>query len=244
MLTYTPVEGASGTKAGVEGMAVVTVLLQDNGGTENSGINSSDPVTFTIEVSSDPNNVPVAVNDAAEVQFNTSIDINVLSNDSDPDGDTIQLVGLTAFPSNGIALAHAATGIITYTPNQDYIGQDVFSYQITDGSLQATATVTVNVFSNVASASDDVPQAFQLDQNYPNPFNPSTTISYSLARPGYVQLNVFTASGRHVRTLVGEHQNAGQYLLSLDAGDLPSGMYLYTLTTDGFRASRVFTLLK
>jgi len=70
---------------------------------------------------------------------------------------------------------------------------------------------------------------FALGQNYPNPFNPSTTISYTLARPGHVSLTVFSIGGTRVGTLVDAVQGAGHHEARFEPAGLASGVYFYTL---------------
>ena len=53
------------------------------------------------------------------------------------------------------------------------------------------------------------PITFSLSENYPNPFNPTTTIDFSIAEPGMVNLSIFDASGRLVKNLVSENKNVG-----------------------------------
>lgn len=79
--------------------------------------------------------------------------------------------------------------------------------------------------------SDDValPTAMVLNDNYPNPFQSSTTISYELSRAGHVKVAVYDVQGREVRVLVDAHQQAGRNAVTMDAGNLPSGTYLYQL---------------
>ena len=55
------------------------------------------------------------------------------------------------------------------------------------------------------------PESFLVAGNYPNPFNPSTTIVYEIPRPGTVIVGVFDIMGRHVRTLVADHAEAGRH---------------------------------
>ncbi len=54
---------------------------------------------------------------------------------------------------------------------------------------------------------------------YPNPFNPSTTVAFTVEAPGFVRLDVFSAAGRHVSTLLGEHRAAGTYRAVWDGAD-------------------------
>ena len=90
----------------------------------------------------------------------------------------------------------------------------------------------------------NVPYGYKLNQNYPNPFNPATTISYSVARDGFVKLRIFNILGQEVMSLVNQHQNAGSYKVIFDASRLSSGVYLYNLETDGFTSVKKMILLK
>ncbi|HEX3030567.1 MAG TPA: choice-of-anchor A family protein, partial [Clostridia bacterium] len=77
------------------------------------------------------NNAPVAVNDSATVPEGGSVNIAVLANDSDPDGDTLTVTNVTA-PSKGGKAVINAGGRIKYTPAPDYTGTDTFTYTIRD----------------------------------------------------------------------------------------------------------------
>jgi hypothetical protein len=84
-----------------------------------------------------------------------------------------------------------------------------------------------------------------LRQNSPNPFRTTTTITYSLRQRVLVDLKLYDVRGRELRTLVHEFQDAGTYRMNLNAADLPSGMYLYSLkTADVIRESRRMVILR
>jgi len=85
---------------------------------------------------------------------------------------------------------------------------------------------------------------YSLDQNYPNPFNPVTTISYALPQDGLVILKIYDALGREVSTLVNEFKQTGRYTASLDASRLSSGVYIYTLTSGKYSATKKMVLVK
>jgi len=75
---------------------------------------------------------------------------------------------------------------------------------------------------------------FSLSQNYPNPFNPATIIEYSISANNFntaqnVTLSVFNLLGKRVSTLVNQTQNPGQYKVTFNAENLPSGLYFYRL---------------
>ncbi|MBD3802757.1 MAG: Hint domain-containing protein [Thioclava sp.] len=90
------------------------------------------------------NHDPYARDDLATVSYNSSVVINVLANDSDPDCDPIRVCQVTD-PAHGSVTLNA-DGTITYTPDPDYFGPDTFYYQISDGHGGydwATVTLTV-----------------------------------------------------------------------------------------------------
>ena len=89
------------------------------------------------------NSDPVAEDDSAETEANTLVEIEVLDNDSDADGDPLTLSIVTP-PSNGTA--EVDDDDIDYTPDDGFEGTDTFTYQVDDGNGGVdTATVTVTV---------------------------------------------------------------------------------------------------
>ncbi len=82
------------------------------------------------------------------------------------------------------------------------------------------------------------PQDYALGQNYPNPFNPATTITFALRNTGPATVKVYDLLGREVATLFDAVATARtSYSLSFDATNLPSGMYFYTLRSEGRKRS-------
>lgn len=80
---------------------------------------------------------------------------------------------------------------------------------------------------------NNIPAEYKLGQNYPNPFNPKSTIKYQIPKTGLVNLKVFDILGREIAELVNEKQDAGSYSLTFDASNLSSGVYFYSLYSDG-----------
>jgi hypothetical protein len=87
-------------------------------------------------------------------------------------------------------------------------------------------------------------QGFTLHSAYPNPFNPSTTVSYTLARPMQVELSVYNLLGQQVRTLVFGLQDAGEHSVPFTAGELASGVYVVELQAGGHSQTQKVLLLK
>ncbi len=122
--------------AGFVGNDTLAYQISDgNGGTDIAQI--------TINVTQG-NRAPIAKNDTASTNKGERISINVLSNDSDPDGDALTVSSLGQ-PVNGTVILND-DGTVSYTPNAGFVGNDVFAYHITDGNGEISdATVSVTV---------------------------------------------------------------------------------------------------
>src|SRR5213078_3452026 len=101
-------------------------------------------VTLTV---TNVNLAPVANNDAYGLNKNSAVTVNasgVLSNDSDPDADTLSAI-LVSGPGHG-TLTLSTNGSFLYTPASNYFGSDTFTYRNSDGTTNSgTATVTLTV---------------------------------------------------------------------------------------------------
>jgi hypothetical protein len=138
---------ASGS-ATTDGTAVTYTPAPDFDGSDtftytvSDGNGGSDTATVTVIVSP-VNDDPLAVDDSATTDEDTSVIINVLVNDSDPDGDTLTVSSVTQ-PGHG-AVTNGTTHV-TYTPNPNFLGDDAFTYTVSDGHGSTdTATVSVTV---------------------------------------------------------------------------------------------------
>ena len=111
------------------------------------------------------NDAPIAANDSFTVAEDDSVTVNVLSNDSDVDGNplTITHVNGTAITAGGPAVSVTngsvalVGGQLVFTPAANYNGSASFTYTITDGTVSATATVsgTVTPVNDAPVASND-----------------------------------------------------------------------------------------
>ncbi len=106
------------------------------------GATASATIFITVN---DPNTAPVAVDDNYFTNMNRPRTINLLANDSDPDGDVITLDSVDTAGTLGTVVDINADGTITYIPPADWCGTDTFTYTITDGTQQSSATVTIVV---------------------------------------------------------------------------------------------------
>lgn len=86
-------------------------------------------------------------------------------------------------------------------------------------------------------------RVIRLDQNNPNPFRPKTSIGYALRVDAPVRIDIFDATGRHVRRLVDGVQPAGEYKIAWFGADdqghaVPNGLYFYSMEANGQKQVR------
>ncbi len=129
------------------------------------------------------------------------------------------------------------TSYYTYSDRKVEVGK--YHYRLKqldyDGTFSYSSTIEVDVTA---------PKDFALYQNYPNPFNPSTVISFSVPAAALITLTVYDVLGNEITTLINEEKSAGTYEVSLDAGNLSTGMYFYTLQSGSFSETKKMVLLK
>jgi hypothetical protein len=132
-LTFTPAANATG-------QATVTVRLQDNGGTDNGGVDTSAPQTFTITVTP-VNDCPTAA--AQTITLNVNVPIPITLTGSDGDGGALTFT-IAVPPAHG-TLSGAAPNL-TYTPAAGYCGTDQFTFTVSDGTCTSSpATISLNI---------------------------------------------------------------------------------------------------
>jgi hypothetical protein len=117
-------------------------------------------------------------------------------------------------------------------------GTETLVGAVIDGKVYGDTTV-VSVKNEI-----NIPNQFDLSQNYPNPFNPSTMIEYSVPSNRHVNLKVFDILGREVATLVNEQKSAGSYQVNFNAENIPSGVYIYKLSSGNYTTSRKMLMIK
>ncbi len=140
-------------------------------------------------------------------------------------------------------------GTVSTETNYVYVDRTVqngetYWYRLTDVSIAGERETHQVVSATPEDQMEQVPGEFALKQNFPNPFNPTTTFEFAIAEPGFTTLKIYNLLGREVASVVEEYLEARLYHLTWGAGNLPSGVYLYTLTNGNFSDTRKLLLMK
>ena len=135
-----------------------------------------DPVMVTATVTiTVGNNLPDPVDDTATTQVDVPVIGNVLDNDTDLDGDPISVVLNGTLPENGDVTLNP-DGSFTYTPDGGFVGEDSFTYQITDGEIGGEEPVVVIGTVTITVS--------------PGPPPPPPALPYMTAAPGLERIEI------------------------------------------------------
>jgi hypothetical protein len=133
---------------------------------------------------------------------------------------------------------------VTATPNVapgDY--NTTLNIAFNEATTPYSLRVDVNVL-NVEPVGGALPTIFAMHQNYPNPFNPTTVLPFDVPMQSHVEIVLYNVMGQEVLRPVSGDFAAGRYKATIDAGNLPSGMYLVKMNAGDFSAMSKMMLLK
>jgi hypothetical protein len=88
------------------------------------------------------------------------------------------------------------------------------------------------------------PTEYSISQNYPNPFNPTTRIKFALPKRALTKIVIYDLLGREIQTLINKELEAGYYEITIDANNLPTGVYFYRIQSGDFIQTRKMILMK
>ncbi len=184
--------------------------------------------TVYLTVLPDRPNTTNAEDDYNHTPVNTAVSGNVLTNDTDEQGDTQSTnTTITTLPTNGM-VSLDAMGNYTYTPNADYTGEDSFQYTVCDdGTPQVcdVATVYIEILPNIGSGNNAV---------IANPDNNVTNINTPVV--GNVTDNDNDPNGDNLTVNTAPTSNPSNGTVML----FSNGSYIYTPDTD-FLGTDVFS---
>lgn len=130
---------------------------------------------------------------------------------------------------------------LLYTPTTN--GMNEATLTLHHNAKNTPSPVTVQLIGEALPSN----KISRLGQSYPNPvvnIGSGATISYSLVRESNVELDLFTTTGLHVRSIVHARQQSGQYDVNVDLSGLSSGIYLYRIIVDGEVSTKKLMLFR
>jgi hypothetical protein len=154
------------------------------------------------------------------------------------------VVGPSLYPDEDISYVSRSNGQWGSLWQTQFSGEPEDPFPL-NGTVVPVRAV-FEVLSEPVSTQDPLPGPRQaaLAQNYPNPFNRSTSIGYTVPQPGPVKITLYNVVGQQLDVLIDRFHDAGEYVVTLHAETLPSGLYLYRLDTAGKTLSKRMTVVR
>lgn len=186
------------------------------------------------------NQPPTAVADMVNVKANSSKDIFVLDNDSDPDGDALVKTSIVKQPNHGVIVENSV-GNYTYTPRENYVGLDTVTYKVCDTFGACSESQIIIKVSCLDIQKLVIPQFISPNADGYNDFwKISQLLSDASCGGNEIRVKLFNRWGTEVWSssslnkesyFKGKGDGKGLYLQS--SNRLPSGTYLYIIEMVG-----------
>ena len=187
-ISYTPEDDFTGTET------FEYTISDGNGGTDTA------QVTVTVESG---NSNPVANDDFVEAEPGTKLVIDAIDNDSDPEGDTLTIIG-GVDPTNGTSTL-TPEGNVSYTPNDGFTGADSLQYTISDGN-GGTDTATIHIDVKPAPAKASIVGSTMIDEGGKETYN--VQLDHAVDKDTYYTIQITDGSANRV-----DHSGAGQDIM-------------------------------
>ena len=167
--------------------------------------------------------------------------------------DTLKVLSVTStsavFAARPTSFTLAAQRTIADTIRFTPTTVGAFSGNLIYSSNAASSPDTVNLIGQGVAVSaveklEGIPTTYSLSQNFPNPFNPITTIRYAIPHQGRVRLEIYSALGQPVVTLINELHEPGNYQVRCSSVGFSSGVYFYRLKAGEFVETKKMTVIK
>lgn len=226
--------------------------------TDGASVSTSPKIEAT-EITEPPPNLPEDVNGDGIVNVLDLLFValhygQTLSDRADVNGDGIVNIDDLILVAAAIDASTAAPAVHAY--DQSLFKEAQLQSWISEARASRNTSGTyrkgIEVLEQLLASLTPIESA--LLPNYPNPFNPETWIPYQLATPADVNISIYAADGKLIRTLDIGHQAVGIYQSKggaaywdgkNDTGEpVASGLYFYTLTAGEFSATRKMLIRK
>lgn len=220
--------------------AAHTYILATFATSNTPGGGSANDEVFIDDIQLIYNQQVVAVDDVVTTFQNTSVDVSVLGNDVDPENSfNTSSINITVQPTNGTVNVNTSTGVITYTPNAGFIGNDSFTYEVCDNGVVVTCdNAVVSITVNEPGAGNN--------QIVANDDNASTTINTPVVTnvvandvdfENQIDLSSLQVVNQPSNGLASANTTTGEITYTPDAGFLGADSYTYSICDLGTPAT-------
>ena len=189
---------------------------------------------------------PVVNQDSVILAWETRLELNNYGFEIErttPNNGVWENLGFTE--GSGNSFSHEWYAFIDNTLNPIY---KVYKYRLKqidyNGNYRYLGEIVTGITYTDITDFPNYPGNYELSQNYPNPFNPSTNIRFQISKTEFVVLKIFNTLGKEIATLVNEEKQPGNYEITWDASDLPSGIYFYQIRSGDYIETKKMLLIK
>jgi hypothetical protein len=207
----------------------------------NAALDFTDPTYYSISV-----NQPITISGVVPVEltsftaagskesvilkWETSTEVNNRGFEIERSTDNLSFITLGFVAGNG-----TTTEKKSYIYTDKNVAEGKYYYRLKQFDHNGSFA-----YSDVVEVDNVYPMNYNISQNYPNPFNPETMISFGLPVDSKVIVTVYNSLGETVGVPVNSSYPAGTHLLNINASNLPSGTYIYSLSAEGTDGSKFF----
>jgi subtilisin-like proprotein convertase family protein len=107
------------------------------------------------------------------------------------------------------------------------------NYNTDQGTLITYCILMQHSIITGGLTNNELPERFSINQNFPNPFNAQTRIEFNVPKQSEVRIVLYDMVGKKVGVLVNSELTSGKYSLTFKDDKLASGIYFYTMYTNG-----------
>jgi VCBS repeat-containing protein len=202
----------------------------------SDGALDSNTAVVTVTIGGE-NDAPVAAPDNASTPEDTPVDVQVLPGDTDIDGDRLAVKSVTTTSDAHGTVSVNANGTLRFVPDDNFNGKSTFTYTVTDGALEDSALVTVQVLavndapvaqSQTVGTSEDTPLKITLVASDID----SPRLTFPIVTPP--RFGTLSGSGASLTYTPAPDFNGGDtFAFKANDGDLDSNVALVTITVGG-----------
>jgi enediyne biosynthesis protein E4 len=131
------------------------------------------------------------------------------------------------------------SGIIQYLIKVD---TNQFLTIVEDTLLYSGIKPKCEIYTEIENMNNDISN--NLFEINPNPSIGTTTISYKIKTPGFVNIGIFDLTGKEVSRVTNEYQQIGSFKVQFDLKSLPGNLYLIQLNSAGFSETKKLLVMK